>query len=356
MQTLFKKYFFVVNLLFIAAAAYLLARAGNIFVGHFLTPALPEATALAANSPKAKPRDPAPRSFAKATDRNIIGAKREALVEEQAEVVEDDQQNIDANAEAVATTLNLKLIGTTVFLPAEWSLASIEDLSAKDVGIYSVNACDPKENAFKPGGAPEPEPEPADDDEESEGRAVVVRSEVRATPCNRLLDTATIITIEVDRVVFLNEQSGRKEYLDFNAEPKPGAKVAARSTSKSKKPKGGPTGAGIKKISANSYEIQQSEIDATLNNLSTIATQARIVPSFKDGSANGFKLFSIRPGSLYSKIGIKNGDVVQRINGYEISSPDKALEIYTKLKNSKQVTVDLLRRGKPQTLDYSVVQ
>jgi general secretion pathway protein C len=80
------------------------------------------------------------------------------------------------------------------------------------------------------------------------------------------------------------------------------------------------------------------------------------VPSFKDGKANGFKLFSIRPGSLYSKIGIQNGDVVQRINGYEMSSPDKALEIYTKLKDSKQVTVDLLRRGKPQTVDYSIVQ
>ena len=44
--------------------------------------------------------------------------------------------------------------------------------------------------------------------------------------------------------------------------------------------------------------------------------QARIVPSFKDGVAQGFKLFSIRPDSIYSKIGIQNGDVIKRISFY----------------------------------------
>ena len=41
--------------------------------------------------------------------------------------------------------------------------------------------------------------------------------------------------------------------------------------------------------------------------MNQIATQARIVPSFKNGVANGFKLFSIQPGSLYSAIGVENG-------------------------------------------------
>ena len=78
------------------------------------------------------------------------------------------------------------------------------------------------------------------------------------------------------------------------------------------------------------------------------------MPSFQNGKANGFKLFSIRPDSLYSKIGIQNGDIVQRINGYEMNSPDKALEIYSKLKDSQAITVDIVRRGKAQTMTYQI--
>ena len=58
--------------------------------------------------------------------------------------------------------------------------------------------------------------------------------------------------------------------------------------------------------------------------------------------------------SLYSKIGLQNGDVVTRINGYEMSSPERGLEIYTKLKDAKQVNVDVKRRGKPMTLVYAI--
>ena len=83
--------------------------------------------------------------------------------------------------------------------------------------------------------------------------------------------------------------------------------------------------------------LAKSTVNAALTDLSQLATQARIVPSFKNGVANGFKLFSIVPDSLYAKIGIQNGDVIRRINGYEMNSPDKALEIYQKLRDAKVV-------------------
>ncbi len=351
MQSQVKKYFVVVNLLLIAVAAYLLARAGNIFAGHFLSPALPQVAQGPVSGKQNKKQRPK-RQFKSATERNVFAAKREDLVEKP---VEDKPQKkqLDNGAEAIPTDLNIKLISTTVYIPAEWSLAQIQDLSSKTTGLYSVNACDPNQ---KPIAAAGDSADP-DADEDAESAEVVVRSVERPSPCNRLLDTATIIAIETTRVVFINEQTQQKEFIAFGAEHKGGRPVVARARPRKRgHSKGGPTGKGIHKTGPNTYEIEQSEIDATLSNLNSIATQARIVPSFKDGQANGFKLFSIRPGSLYSKIGIKNGDVISRINGYEITSPDKALEIYSKLKNAKQITVDLNRRGKPQTLDYSIVQ
>jgi membrane-associated protease RseP (regulator of RpoE activity) len=298
------------------------------------------------------------RSFETATDRNIFGAKREELVEATEEAL-DDTPKLDLKAAAVPTALNIKLVNTSVFDVAEWSLATIEDLSSKVTGQYSIAACDDREikEAAAAAAVATVSASSSDDESASDSSSgpVVVRSVKLPSPCNRLLDTATIIQIEVTKVTFINDSTGRKEFIEMGAEPAKGGIPMAAAVKPSGKPGGEPTGEGIKQLSENSYEIAQSEVDATLSNLNTIATQARIVPSFQDGKANGFKLFSIRPGSLYAKIGIKNGDVIQRINGYEITSPDKALEIYSKLKDSKNVTVDLLRRGKPQSLEYGIV-
>jgi general secretion pathway protein C len=70
--------------------------------------------------------------------------------------------------------------------------------------------------------------------------------------------------------------------------------------------------------------------------------------------ANGFKLFSIVPDSLYSKIGIQNGDVIRRINGYEMNSPDKALEVYQKLRDANRIEVELERRGDTIRKQYAI--
>ena len=79
-----------------------------------------------------------------------------------------------------------------------------------------------------------------------------------------------------------------------------------------------------------------------------------MVPSVKNGKANGFKLYAIRPSSVYSKLGLSNGDTIHAINGFELTSMDKALEVYTKVKEVNNLTVSVTRRGKPTTLNYSI--
>lgn len=115
-----------------------------------------------------------------------------------------------------------------------------------------------------------------------------------------------------------------------------------------------PTPSGITKTGDYTYKLEQKAVDDWLANLNCLATQARIVPYFKDGKPMGFKLFAIRPNSLYSKLGIKNGDVILKINGIELTSPDRALQIYQGLKGAQKMTVDILRRGQPKTLKYEI--
>jgi general secretion pathway protein C len=111
---------------------------------------------------------------------------------------------------------------------------------------------------------------------------------------------------------------------------------------------------GIKKIDDNNYEIDKSLVDKVLANPMGVAKGARVVPAVKDGKPDGFKLYAIRPSSVYAKLGLTNGDTLQSINGFELNSADKALEAYTKLREATSLEVDITRRGKPMTLKYSI--
>ena len=78
------------------------------------------------------------------------------------------------------------------------------------------------------------------------------------------------------------------------------------------------------------------------------------MPEVRDGKAAGFRLFSVRPDGPFGKIGLQNGDVIYAINGLEMISPDKALEIYTKLKSANHLAVALERNGQKITKDYNI--
>ena len=111
---------------------------------------------------------------------------------------------------------------------------------------------------------------------------------------------------------------------------------------------------GIKKIDDTNYEIDKSLVDKVLANPMAVAKGARVVPAVKNGKPDGFKLYAIRPSSVYSKLGLTNGDTLQSINGFELTTADKALEVYTKLREATSLEVEVTRRGKPITLKYSI--
>jgi len=95
---------------------------------------------------------------------------------------------------------------------------------------------------------------------------------------------------------------------------------------------------------------------ATLDRWSEIARrESRIVPEVRDGLAIGFRVWAVRPDGLIAAAGFRNGDVVVAVNGYELTSPDKALKVYTKLRNARHYTIDIERRGRRMKLELDPV-
>ena len=68
----------------------------------------------------------------------------------------------------------------------------------------------------------------------------------------------------------------------------------------------------------------------------------------------GVKLYGIRRNSLLGKLGLQNGDLLRTINGFEMSSPDTALEAYSKLRTSNNLSVAVVRRGRPMNVEYDI--
>ena len=111
---------------------------------------------------------------------------------------------------------------------------------------------------------------------------------------------------------------------------------------------------GIAKVDDTDYTVQRAAVDRILADPTTVAKGARVVPSIKNGVPNGFKLYAIRPGSVYAALGFNNGDTITSINGHDMSSLDKALEIYQQLRNASSLDVSISRRGQDLVLHYSI--
>jgi general secretion pathway protein C len=110
---------------------------------------------------------------------------------------------------------------------------------------------------------------------------------------------------------------------------------------------------GIEQVSATEFNIQRPLVDRVLENQAELMRSARIVPHEEGGRIVGVKMFGIRPTSLLGRLGMQNGDVLHSINGYDMTSPDRALEAYARLRSSDRLTVSISRRGARTNLDYN---
>lgn len=316
----FRKYGWTANLVLLFAAAWLAAETVNLVVGVALRPK-PQVDLASAAPPPA--RAPLPTSLDTAALYRLIGQEPPRVAETIVPLVPTSPQNCDdGRAAPTKSDLRMQLVAGVIAEHPRFSLATIADQSTRETHVLAVG-----------------------DDVAG----------VRLLGVERVREDGDA-TGNGFRVVAIICNGGTKEYLEFD----PGIVAdAGGNLGVAPVPPGRPgaparTLEGIRQLSENRYEIDRKVIDTTLGDLNRVATDARIVPSFKNGVANGFKLFSIRPGSLYSSIGIENGDVVQRVNGYEINSPEKALELYQKLKESSNVTIEVERRGQVIRKEYNI--
>ena len=298
-----KSYFWVLHLIMIAVGAYFMADMANLVVGSRLEAAIPVPQRGDEFSGKASPAAlKGNADYQSIVEGNIFNSKMRGKRPEPEKF--QDAAAPEAPA-APKVPLNMTLVGTAIGHGGA-SYAVIEDMKTKEQLIYRVG--DP------------------------------------------ISDDARVAKISRNKVEI--HRGNEKEVLEVSLNPednKPAVGAAPAAA------KGSPTSnSTVRQVSRNKWMLDKREVEAAVDNLPQLLTKARIIPNFTDGKPDGFRIFAITEDSIYTKIGLQNGDILHRVNGIEVKDPSNFLKVFEQLKDETSITVDLVRNNQKETFGYEI--
>lgn len=111
----------------------------------------------------------------------------------------------------------------------------------------------------------------------------------------------------------------------------------------------------IAKTGPNEFQIDRGAVDRLFESHSELM-KTPLAPEKEGDRVVGFRLVRIRPGSVLAALGLQTGDRLVSLNGIEVTSPERMLEAYAKLRSGTldRLTIHVVRNGKPTNIDYVV--
>jgi type II secretion system protein C len=110
------------------------------------------------------------------------------------------------------------------------------------------------------------------------------------------------------------------------------------------------TSPGVIKKNVSRAEIQQR----IMNNLDKAMEGIRGGPYKVNNQIEGFRIIRIQPTNILYEYGIRNGDIIKRINGKKIDSTEKVLNMWHGFKNESRLVIDAERNGQIITFDLNI--
>ncbi|MFQ5329160.1 MAG: hypothetical protein ACE5D4_04120 [Thermodesulfobacteriota bacterium] len=109
-----------------------------------------------------------------------------------------------------------------------------------------------------------------------------------------------------------------------------------------------------RQVGAGEWVINRRAVMNALEDMGQVLTAARITPHMAGGKVEGFMITEIRPRGIFDALGLKNGDVLVRVNNYDMVSPERAMQVLSGLKGANEINLDLIRGGTKTSFHYQV--
>ena len=293
------KHFWVVHVVFVVCVAWLASYLFILLIEDRIV-TLPRANAARKASPPAGSASEPYEKYSSVTERNIFspGDRGQKLLP-----LEDKRSSVPAGGSKGSSPGNYILMGT-ITGPRGNSWAILQEKGSRKQQIFRVQG-------------------------NIDGGKIVKVSRNQ---------------IEIDR-------DGKKETLSLSEE-----ETGSRPAGKLLPPPGPAPSKGeeVKKLSANRFLVNREDVTAAVGNVNQFMTQARLRPHFEMGKPSGYSVSEIVPGSLMEKLGLKNNDIIKKVNGMLVARPEEVMQAYAQLQRDSNIEVEIERGGRVEVLRYEI--
>ncbi len=176
-------------------------------------------------------------------------------------------------------------------------------------------------------------------------RAIIEDMATQATSPYRIGDviaSATIQSIESDRVVLIHNGQSKVLVLHAGRAAKGPAPFDANNVGQANPQR--------------PLEAVQppSAPSARLGYVEDLFRSATIEPYVKNGRTEGLRITGLEQSPLAAIVGLRNGDIVQTVNGQSLDSKQKAFQVLKKARTQSTINMQLLRNGKTKDLSLDL--
>ncbi|MBN2645976.1 MAG: hypothetical protein JXR59_10965 [Desulfuromonadaceae bacterium] len=110
----------------------------------------------------------------------------------------------------------------------------------------------------------------------------------------------------------------------------------------------------IQQLTETQWKIEGDSAEAIRENIADIIRQVRLEPVVNHDKTEGFIIRHVRRDALLSQMGLKRGDILRQVNGLDLDSPEKGLQVFQQLREAKSLNLALERNGEPLIFQYEV--
>jgi hypothetical protein len=110
----------------------------------------------------------------------------------------------------------------------------------------------------------------------------------------------------------------------------------------------------IRRVSDTEYVITRRGFEVLVDRGHELLQHARLVPEQEGGKVVGIRLFDLPEDGTFRRLGLRNGDRLERLAGQPIHDNQTALEAYAKVRNANRVALEITRDGARVRIVYRV--
>lgn len=107
-------------------------------------------------------------------------------------------------------------------------------------------------------------------------------------------------------------------------------------------------------VSKEDFTPRENKLHHEKIDFAQVLTKMRLTPHFVNGKCVGYKVVKVEKGSVVEKVGVKEGDIIQSINGVSLTDPVSALQMFYNAQEKGFIHLGIERQDSHLNIEYKL--